>query len=123
MKSTKSPAAPFAALELQPFLITTVDARVDILREGDRPCALVMWLDGFAVTSKATVGGKRQTMAIHIPGDLPDLVSLHLGEVDGDCLLANVCSPKTSDFNHILFSSDLEQPVSALVQSTRRSGD
>ncbi len=37
---------------------------------------------GFCVRSKTTEQGKRQILSVHIPGDLPDLQSLHLPVMD-----------------------------------------
>jgi CRP-like cAMP-binding protein len=39
-------------------------------------------LDGFAFRYKMLPGGKRQILSFHIPGDIPDLQSLHLEVMD-----------------------------------------
>ncbi len=54
----------------------------DIVREGDRPSRSCLLLDGFACTYKMTGEGKRQILAFYIPGDVPDLQSLHLRVLD-----------------------------------------
>jgi len=41
-------------------------------------------IEGFACRSKTTDAGKRQILSIHIPGDIPDLQSLHLHVMDHD---------------------------------------
>ena len=62
--------------------IRTLDADQDIVREGDRPSACCLILDGFAYRYKLTETGKRQIFSFHIPGDIPDLQSLHLDVMD-----------------------------------------
>jgi len=56
----------------------------DIVREGDRPSRSVLVIDGLVCTSKVTGSGKRQMTAFHVPGDMPDLLSLHLQLMDSD---------------------------------------
>lgn len=54
----------------------------DIVREGDRPKRSCIIVDGFMCRYRLLESGKRQIMAFHIPGDMPDLISLHLGVMD-----------------------------------------
>src|SRR5215210_8554827 len=70
-----------AILDL-PLQVTTIKADQDIVREGDRPSRSCALLEGFACTFKVTAEGKRQITAFHIPGDIPDLQSLHLEVLD-----------------------------------------
>jgi len=65
-----------------PILVETVHADSDIVCEGDRPSRCCLLVEGFAATYKMTQGGTRQTMAFHIPGDVPDLQSLYLEVLD-----------------------------------------
>jgi CRP-like cAMP-binding protein len=71
-----------AALEKLPMSITDIRADQDIVREGDRPTRCFALLEGYACTFKVTGEGKRQIMAFHTPGDVPDLQSLHLEVLD-----------------------------------------
>ena len=71
-----------AALLNLPLQVTTIRADQDIVREGDRPTRSCALLEGFASTFKVTAEGKRQITAFHIPGDIPDLQSLHLEVLD-----------------------------------------
>ena len=71
-----------AAVMDLPLQITAIKADQDIVREGDRPSRCFAVLDGFACTFKITGEGKRQISSFHIPGDLPDLQSLHLTVLD-----------------------------------------
>ena len=71
-----------AALENMPMHVQDLRADQDIVREGDRPSRSCLVLDGYAATYKMTGDGKRQIMDFHIPGDIPDLQSLHLKVLD-----------------------------------------
>jgi CRP-like cAMP-binding protein len=72
----------WAALENLPMQVQDLRADQDIVREGDRPSRCCLVLEGFACTYKMTGHGKRQIMAFYIPGDIPDLQSLHLKVLD-----------------------------------------
>src|SRR3954454_24810546 len=70
-----------ALLDL-PILVETLPADSDITREGARPSRCCLLVEGFAATYKMTETGTRRTMAFHVPGDVPDLQSLHLEVLD-----------------------------------------
>jgi CRP-like cAMP-binding protein len=70
-----------ALLDL-PMKVQAIGADQDIVREGDRPSRCCLLLQGFACRYKMTLPGKRQIMAFHIAGDIPDLQSLHLATLD-----------------------------------------
>lgn len=70
------------ALQTLTGTIRTLDADQDIVREGDRPSACCLVLEGFAHRYKLTESGTRQILSFHIPGDIPDLQSLHLDVMD-----------------------------------------
>jgi CRP-like cAMP-binding protein len=65
-----------------PMQVTNLRADQDIVREGDRPSRCCAVLEGFCSTYTIVADGKRQIMAFHIPGDIPDLQSLHLRVLD-----------------------------------------
>jgi CRP-like cAMP-binding protein len=65
-----------------PIQVITLKADQDIVRVGDRPSQCCLILEGFSCVYKLTSEGKRQIMAIHVPGDIPDLQSLHLKVMD-----------------------------------------
>jgi len=65
-----------------PMQVETIRADQDIVREGDRPTRSCLLLDGCAATYKVTHTGKRQIVAFHIAGDIPDLQSLQLEVMD-----------------------------------------
>jgi CRP-like cAMP-binding protein len=54
----------------------------DVVKEGDRPSECCLVVEGFVCRYKLTESGKRQIFSFHLPGDLPDLQSLHLKVMD-----------------------------------------
>jgi CRP-like cAMP-binding protein len=54
----------------------------DIVREGDKPSQSCFILDGWAYRYKMLSEGRRQILSFHIPGDIPDLQSLHIHTMD-----------------------------------------
>jgi CRP-like cAMP-binding protein len=63
------------ALPLDP---RRVDSDQDIVREGDKPAHCAIILSGWAYRYKILSSGKRQIVSFHLPGDMPDLQSLHI---------------------------------------------
>ena len=70
------------AIESLPVRIHNLDARQDIVRDGDQPTHCCLILDGWACRYKMLSQGKRQILSFHIPGDIPDLQSLHIHTMD-----------------------------------------
>jgi len=71
--------------------IKTVGPRQDLVREGDRPHECCLILEGFAYRYKLTETGKRQIFSFHIPGDIPDLQSLHIDVMDHSLGTLSAC--------------------------------
>ena len=69
-------------LEAMPLNVRQVGADQDLVRDGERTSHCLVLLEGFACRSKMLADGRRQIMAFHIPGDVPDLTSLLLGKLD-----------------------------------------
>jgi CRP-like cAMP-binding protein len=65
-----------------PMTVRDLKADQDIVRDQDRPSQCCLMLEGFACRYKVLPGGKRQIFSFHIPGDIPDLLSLHLEVMD-----------------------------------------
>src|SRR3954447_6694637 len=84
-----------AALASLPAQVRTLQADEDVVRDGDVPSACCLLLDGFMHRYKVLPDGKRQILAIHTPGDMPDLQSLMLRRLDHS-LAASV--PSTAAF-------------------------
>ena len=71
-----------AALLRLPMQVRDMGHNQDIAREGDRPSQCCLILEGFAASNKLRPNGQRQIMAFHLPGDIPDLQSLHIEVLD-----------------------------------------
>jgi CRP-like cAMP-binding protein len=62
--------------------VRTLKADADIVRDQDQPSQCCLVLEGFLCRYKALDDGRRQIFSFHIPGDIPDLQSLHLTVMD-----------------------------------------
>ncbi len=71
-----------SAVRSLPLVLKNLPGDTDIVRDGDRPSECCLIVEGFACRYKITPAGKRQIMSFHIPGDIPDLQSLHLRVMD-----------------------------------------
>lgn len=65
-----------------PVKVHTLRARQDIVHDGDHPSQCCLLLEGWAVRYKLTQMGRRQILSFHVPGDVPDLQSLHIDTMD-----------------------------------------
>jgi len=70
------------ALASLPVMVRKLKADQDIVRDHDRPSQCCLVLEGLVFRYKVLEGGKRQIFSFHIPGDVPDLQSLHLSVMD-----------------------------------------
>lgn len=80
-----------ALLDL-PMQLAAIKADQDIVRVGDQPSRCCLILSGFACTYTMTGEGKRQIVNFHIPGDIPDLQSLHLRVLDNSVTTIEPCT-------------------------------
>ncbi|MEX6508366.1 Crp/Fnr family transcriptional regulator [Jiella sp. M17.18] len=71
-----------AVLSSLPVTMREVAAGTDIVSEGEtvRQCCILV--EGFTYRYRHTFEGKRQIIAFHVPGDIPDLHSLHINRMD-----------------------------------------
>ena len=83
--------AELAALHALPIHVAAFDAYQDIVRERDHPSQCFALLEGIAAVYKSTHSGGRQVMAYHVPGDVPDLQSLHLKVLDNSISTISPC--------------------------------
>jgi CRP-like cAMP-binding protein len=79
------------ALAALPVQVSELRADQDIVREGDRPSRSCFILEGFACAFKVTGDGRRQILAFQLPGDMPDLYSLHLSVLDSSIATLTPC--------------------------------
>lgn len=70
------------AIRRLPVQERLVPARTDIVTAGERPNQCCIVLTGMAFRYKLTSNGGRQILQFHVPGDIPDLQSLHLPVMD-----------------------------------------
>ncbi|WP_245524609.1 Crp/Fnr family transcriptional regulator [Methylobacterium nonmethylotrophicum] len=70
------------AIRHLPVTVRPLNAGQDIVREKDRPSQCCLLLEGWACRYQILGKGKRQIFSFHIPGDIPDLQSLHLKVMD-----------------------------------------
>jgi CRP-like cAMP-binding protein len=80
-----------AILDL-PIKERRVGAREVVVADGTHPGQCCLLADGFAFRSKTTVDGERQVLSLHIPGEIPDLQSLHLKIMDHDLVTCTPCT-------------------------------
>ena len=57
-------------------------AGTDLLREDQPSTECCLILEGLACRYKVLGAGQRQILSLHLPGDIPDLMSLHLDTMD-----------------------------------------
>jgi len=62
-----------------------------IVRTGDKPTVCCLIIDGFVHRSKIVAEDRRQILAFHQPGDIPDLLSLFLHVLDHDIITLGDC--------------------------------
>lgn len=71
-----------AALRGLPMTLKRLDDDADIVCIGDRPSHCCLLVDGFLFRYITLPTGARQITSLHVPGDMPDLQSLHLEVMD-----------------------------------------
>jgi len=79
------------AVTALPIQLAQVERGDVIVREGDKPETSFLLVTGFACTFKVSGAGDRQIMAVHVPGDLPDLQSLHIETLDAGVSAISAC--------------------------------
>jgi CRP-like cAMP-binding protein len=89
--SNRLDGADVQAIQRLPIRIRDVKARHVIVADGARSTECSLLAEGFAFRSKTTPDGKRQTVSMHIPGEIPDLQSLHLNVMDYDLIALTPC--------------------------------
>jgi CRP-like cAMP-binding protein len=80
------------ALRSLPMQIVAIKENQDIVSQGDSPSRSCLILSGFTCIYKMSGDGKRQIHNFHIPGDVPDLQSLHLKVLDNSLGTLTPCS-------------------------------
>jgi len=65
-----------------PMTVRNLAAEQSVAAEGHKATHCCLVLDGFAYRHKQSADAKRQILSFHIPGDIPDLLMLHLQRTD-----------------------------------------
>jgi CRP-like cAMP-binding protein len=71
-----------AALAELPFQVRHVPKERAVVEQGDRPGECCLVLDGLLCSYNLTAEGVRQITSLFVPGDMPDLQTLHLEVLD-----------------------------------------
>ncbi|MBR0933408.1 Crp/Fnr family transcriptional regulator [Bradyrhizobium jicamae] len=74
-----------AALNSVPHKVRTLGDRESILQEGDKASNCVALMSGFLYRQRI-IGDRRQILSLHVPGDIPDLMTLYLPTMDHDLI-------------------------------------
>jgi CRP-like cAMP-binding protein len=81
-----------SVLQHLPILVKALKAGQEIVSLGERPHQCCLVLEGLTCVYKLSYAGRRQIMALHVPGDMPDLQSLHLGVMDISIATLSPCT-------------------------------
>jgi CRP-like cAMP-binding protein len=76
---TDTDAALIAAL---PITLQNIESGHDVVRDREVIHQCCLLVDGYLFRHKIELQGKRQIVSWHVPGDVPDLYSLHLNPID-----------------------------------------
>jgi CRP-like cAMP-binding protein len=87
-----------ASIEELPISLRDYPAGREVVRDGQRATECCLIVAGFCIRSKTVADGKRQILSIHIPGEIPDLMSLFLHVMDHD--LSTLTASRLGFINH-----------------------
>jgi CRP-like cAMP-binding protein len=88
-----------AAVESLAVTVREFPADFDVVADGTHPTHCCIVMEGFTCRYKVISDGRRQILAFNIPGDVPDLQSLHLDVMDHT--LATVVPSRLGFVSHI----------------------
>jgi CRP-like cAMP-binding protein len=75
-----------------PITVKEYAADRPVVRDGQRATECCLIAEGFCARSKTISEGKRQILSIHVPGEIPDLMSLFLHMMDHDLSTLTPCT-------------------------------
>ena len=79
-------------IEALPIAVRHYPAETAVVRDGERATECCLIVDGFCARSKTIASGKRQILSLHIPGEIPDLMSLFLHVMDHELSTLTPCT-------------------------------
>lgn len=71
--------------------VIEISPRTDFINEGERQTRCCLLMEGVVIRSSFTRAGERQIQSVHVPGDIPDLQSLHLKRMDHNIGSVSTC--------------------------------
>lgn len=92
-----------------PMTVKSFSDGAYILRDGDKSAHCCLLLEGFLARHKIA-GDRSQILSFHVPGDIPDLQTLHLPVMDHD--LTSVGRATAAFISHDWFNRTLDQAPS-----------
>lgn len=102
------------AISELPFRNRSFPPRSAIRSEGERPPECCLVLDGLTCAYNVLPDGSRQITSFFVPGDLPDLQSLHLHKLDHS--FGTISQSRLAFVSHeALLALSLEHPGVAMV--------
>lgn len=102
-----------------PLHIKTAAEGQDVVRQGSRPMESCLLIQGWLYRYKQLVNGRRAILSFHMPGDIPDLQSLHLTTMDhsiGALVRSTVAFMRHEDLRNLCRQS--EQALHVLWRRT-----
>ena len=75
-----------------PISVKQYAAERAVVSDGQQATECCLIAEGFCVRSKTIADGRRQILSIHIPGEIPDLMSLFLHVMDHDLVTLTPCT-------------------------------
>ena len=79
-------------IQALPITVRQYPAERAVVRDGETATDCCLIVDGFCARSKTITDGKRQIFSIHIPSEIPDLMSLFLHVMDHDLCTLTPCT-------------------------------
>ena len=79
-------------IEALPIAVRQYPAETPVVRDGERATECCLIVEGFCARSKTIASGKRQILSLHIPGEIPDLMSLFLHVMDHELSTLTACT-------------------------------
>ncbi|MDA9511273.1 Crp/Fnr family transcriptional regulator [Bradyrhizobium sp. CCBAU 11386] len=79
-------------IEALPIAVRQYPAETPVVSDGERATECCLIVEGFCARSKTIASGKRQILSLHIPGEIPDLMSLFLHVMDHELSTLTPCT-------------------------------
>ena len=94
-----------------PYQLRDVAADQDVAREGDRPSACILLVDGFAARYRTLADGRRQILSFQVPGDFMDLQSFTIDRLDHG--IGTLTAVRVANISHTSINEMVAEPALA----------